>query len=171
MHNMLCPPFIFTLGLDDFSKTFLGNNFPPLPAFFLTRAPLSSLACGQLGRNAFLTRTWTWQWKLRYKKYEQETKKVSEANATFMLTLLFEVHLKLNKSFPQSVGESSKMSHFLTMLIFFSDFDEKIRHFKTREIDFRTKNEIVFYEKISYREKLVKLIVEQKMKLYFWGEN
>ena len=58
------------------------------------------------------------------------------------------------------------MSRFLTMLIFL-DFDEKIRHFKTREIDFRTKNEIVFYEKISHREKLVKLIVEQKMKLYF----
>ena len=43
------------------------------------------------------------------------------------------------------------MSHFLNHVNFFSDFDEKIRHFKTREIDFRTKNEIVFYEKISHR--------------------
>ena len=118
MHNMLCPPFIFTLGLDDFSKTFLGNNFPPLPAFFLTRAPLSSLVCGQLGRNAFLTRTWTWQWKLRYKKYEQETKKVSEANATFMLTLLFEVHLNQINLFHKVLESPQKCLTFQERLFF-----------------------------------------------------
>lgn len=63
----------FTLGLDDYSKTFLGNNFPLLPAFFPhTAFPLSGRP---LKRCFSLTWTWTWQWKLRYKKYEDETKK------------------------------------------------------------------------------------------------
>ena len=53
MHNMLCPPFIFTLGLDDFSKTFLGNNFPPLPAFFSHTCAAQLLSMRPIGKKCF----------------------------------------------------------------------------------------------------------------------
>ena len=135
MHNMLCPPFIFTLGLDDFSKTFLGNNFPLYLLFFLTRAPLLILCSSRrpIGKKCFSNSNLNLAMKVALQEIWARNKKKC-LQLTQHLCLPFFVWsaswLSLNKSFPlpQSVWKSTKMSHLSTF--FFRNF--KNSHFFLR---------------------------------------